>query len=183
MQIAKLTAVQAAIIVNARSHSSKDERQQIKREVFANAKARYGIPQSTRVSCNVTGEGDKGYLILTLGGKRNKGVSNKQAFQLGDDGKFTGMVPWSALFPPPAPAAVADAAAPAASIFGSTAPARWFRLDPSAVAGALTAGADSFQADGLLPCGDGGDLPTPHLMLAGRTDLAITADGSIYRSK
>jgi hypothetical protein len=189
--VAMLTAVQAAIVNNARANSTDAERKQIKKEVFAVVKAKFGIPESTRIKANTKGVGQKGYLIL----------HDKQgnAFGLGTDGKFNGqMYSRDQLFP--APVAVAADTQPASqgsdtsgSIFGGAVAAKWFRLDPAQVAAALTTDDLDSLIDGACPSGmvnvtdpgvqQGGDLPTPHLMLAGRTDLAITADGSIYRKQ
>jgi hypothetical protein len=171
MQVAKLTAVQAAIINGARANSSVDERKQIKREVFSVVKAKFGIPADYKLSANTTGADQKGYLILHVAGKRN--YNRGKAFRLGADGKFDGtLVTRDELFPPPV--VEAPAAAPASSVFGGSPSGSWFRLDPADLRDALT---DVTQADGAT----GGPLPTPHLMLAGTDAFAITADGSIYQ--
>lgn len=170
--VAALTAVQARTINDARAHSDAATRKQIKREVFSNVKAKYGIDQSIRTKANTTGETQKGYLVL-----HNKAG---QAFRLGADGRWDGtMVNAADLFPPAAPAqapAQSTAPAPAASsVFDAP---KWYRLDPESVATALTNAVTDIVEYDLEA---GAPLPDPHLMLAGRTDLAITADGSIYR--
>lgn len=193
IRIATLTETQAAIINQARNHSSNDERKQIKREVFSVVKAKYGIPENFQLSANTTGEGQRGHLILHVGGKRNP--QRGLAFRLGDDGKFDGtLVTRDELFPPPAP--VVEQAADQAqsntggSVFdqGGADKRQWFRLDPAVVALALTCQDyddidRDMHGDNVPAGGEGGDLPTPHLMLHGRDDLAITADGSIYRKQ
>lgn len=180
MQVAKLTAVQAAIINSARANSSKEERKQIKREIFAVAKAKFGIPENLRLKVNTKGVDQKAHLVLHVGGR---GSDVGKAFQLGDDSKFNGtLVTKDELFPPPAPASQTGLVGngSAGSVFGGAAVAKWFRLDAAGVAEALSLDGSDLGVDTV---GDGTDLPTPHLMLAGRTDMAIAADGSIYRKQ
>lgn len=181
--IAALTPVQAAIINNARSGSTDDERKQIKREVFAVAKAKFGIPSDVKVMSPTTNPNSDQYLVLHAAGKRN--LNRGCAFRLDADGKWDGSyVTKDQLFPPPAaPADSAPVPQGSNSVFGGAAVARWFRLDPVVVAQALTSDLD-FDESALNPGDeDPVDLPTPHLFLHGRTDLAITADGSIYRKQ
>lgn len=104
--VAALTAVQAAIIRQARAASpdargyGADERKQIKREVYSVVKAKFGIPETQRVSAVVDTASDQ-YLVLHTGGKRN---GPKRAFRLGADGRWDGtFVTKQELFPPPAP--------------------------------------------------------------------------------
>lgn len=79
--IAKLSAIQASIINNARQHSSDEERKQIKREVYAVVKAKFGIPQDAKLKA----ETDPGqHLYLVLFDKQDR------AFVLGDNGQWTG---------------------------------------------------------------------------------------------
>lgn len=165
MQVAKLTAVQAAIINNARGHSANDERKLIKKDVFGNAKHRCGIPASNKVVAETDPAQAKTYLML-------KDKRSGRYFQLGDDGKFNGtMVTLDQIYPPaPAPA---PALSSQGTVFGGGQSSGWFRLDPSAVASAL---------NGLSVQGSAVALPDPNLALAGSGGgLAITADGSIYR--
>lgn len=194
IRIASVTETQAAIINQARQHSSNDERKQIKREVFSVLKAKFGIPENFKLKANTTGEGQRQHLVLHVGGK---GPDAGKAFRLGDDGKFDGTLLSTAdLFPPPPPVAVqsdgegnsndgtyshADVQQ-GGSVFGDQ--GKWYRLDPNLVARLLTdpTAADDYDANELVVDHGAGDtLPTPHLMLHGRTDLAIVQDGSIYR--
>lgn len=191
--LAALTAVQATIIKQARTaapgkrDAGADERKQIKREVYSIAKAKFGIPESQRVSAIVSNPDNPEYLVLHTGGKKR---GPKLAFRLNSEGKWDGTyVTKDQLFPPPAPAAQSTTGSGSdGSVFGGAQSGGWFRLDPAQVAAALTldhsAFDDEFDTDKVQndsPLGAGVALPTPHLMLAGRTDLAITADGSIYR--
>lgn len=186
--VAALTSVQAAIINNARANApdkkdaNAEERKQIKREVFSVVKAKFGIDPSVKVKANTKGTDQKGYLIL----------HDKQgnAFRLNDQGKWDGtMVTHDQLFPPPAPVVVDTPAvagnATQGTVFGGSQSGGWFRLDPTRVAIALTDDADNHQLDASELVGDnpvnGNALPDPHLMLAGRTDLCIGADGAVYR--
>jgi hypothetical protein len=104
MANAKLTAVQAAIINGARNNSSDDERKQIKREVFSVVKAKFGIPESTKLKANTTGVDQPGYLVLH--------DKDGNAFQLGDNGQ------WNGVLVPKAPPVVATEFAPDSSLDG-----------------------------------------------------------------
>lgn len=190
--VAALTAVQAAIINQARSAApglkdqGADERKQIKREVYAVVKAKFGLPEGVKLRANTKGTDQKQYLILHTGnGNRRGGVAPGLAFVLGADNKWTGSyAKHDDLFPPPAPVVEAAAASAthdtAGSVFGGTQSGGWFRLDASMVADALTNDDSGYTADDM-GVGDTVPLPTPHLLLAGRNDLAIAADGAIYR--
>ena len=114
--LAALTAVQAAIITSARKNSSDDERKQIKREVFAVAKAKFGIPESMKVSAFTANPTNPEYLVLHAAGKRNP--DDGKAFRLGDNGQWDGtFVSKDQLFPPPVECSEpAPAAAPVAVV-------------------------------------------------------------------
>lgn len=81
MSFAQLTPVQATIINNARTHSSNEERKQIKREVFGAAKMRYGIPPDHKLKAE-TIAGQPDYLVL----KDKQG----QTYRLAADGLWVG---------------------------------------------------------------------------------------------
>lgn len=189
--LAALTAVQASIINQARAAApdskgqGADERKQIKREVYSVVKAKFGIAENIKVRAITRNPDHAEYLVLHVGGKRNRDAG--KAFRLGADGKWDGTYVTSLdLFPPvqtPAPGTDGNQG----SVFGGTQSGGWFRLDPTQVAMVLThdyADHDVDSASDLVEVGNsegGGVLPTPHLMLAGRNDLAIAADGAIYR--
>lgn len=189
--VAALTAVQAAIIMQARAaapgkkDAGADQRKQIKREVYGVAKDKFGIPSDVKVSAVVNDSQSPNYLVLHAAGRRNP--KRGMALRLGADGKWDGTyVTKDQLFPPPAPAPVLDqapATTPRSSLTGEAPKGNWFRLDAAQVAAVLTAdGDDEDQGSGAINRStEGGDLPIPFLMLKGRDDLAIVADGSIYR--
>lgn len=182
IRVAVLTATQAAIVNNARANApgkgdtKAEERKQIKREVFGVVKSKYGIPPSTRTKANTTGAHQKGYLVL----------HDKQgnAFGIGDDGKWTGvLVKKDALFPPPVLVVVPGpvASAPANSVgpnIGSN--AKWHRLNATDVLANLSGamGAIKVDADGQLD-----SLPDRHLMLNAAHTLAIVVGGNFYRKQ
>lgn len=98
--VATLTETQAAIVNQARSHSSADERKQIKREVFAIVKAKFGINETTKVAAFTKNPTHPEYLVLHAAGKSNP--QRGKAFRLGADGRWDGhYVDRSELFPPP----------------------------------------------------------------------------------
>lgn len=61
--LAKLTATQAATLIAARSASTYDRRQ-TKRRVFAEAKAAFGIPSSTKLRVELDDTTNPNYLVL-----------------------------------------------------------------------------------------------------------------------
>lgn len=61
--LAKLTATQAASLIAARSASIAD-RKATKRRVFAEAKAAFGIPASTKLRVELDNTSDPNYLVL-----------------------------------------------------------------------------------------------------------------------
>ena len=180
--VAALTATQAAIINNARANAPgandprADERKQIKREVFSIVKAKYGIPESTKLKANTTGVDQPQYLVL------HDEAGN--AFQLDDSGRWNGvLLNKDALFPS---APVAQAFTPThnltpmpvgATVFDAPrATAQWVMVDMADVKLNIDHHVDDAADD--TP----GDLPTPHLMLCGSGGtLAIDADGVIWR--
>lgn len=76
-QFATLSSSQLATIKMARVHADKATRQQIKKDVFTCAKARFGLPVDMNLKV-----GMESGLIRTKGG---------DTFPLADDGKWTGM--------------------------------------------------------------------------------------------
>ncbi len=76
-QFATLSSSQLATIKLARVHADKATRQQIKKDVFTCAKARFGLPDDMNLKV-----GMESGLIRTKGG---------DTFPLADDGKWTGM--------------------------------------------------------------------------------------------
>lgn len=61
--LAKLTATQAATLIAARGTSDYN-RKQVKRTVFAAAKAAFGIPSSTKLRVELDDTTDPNYLVL-----------------------------------------------------------------------------------------------------------------------
>lgn len=168
MQIAKLAIVQAAIIANARSHSDKNERQQIKREVFSVAKAKFGIPQDTK--CKVETDASlRDYLIL----KDKQG----RAFQLGDDGKFNGTtVTMDQVFPPMPTAPVQEAASSTSfpAVDGGTA-GQGAQL--TGITGVLPAGVTISASEGRIV------IVTPHDDINNSWDIDHDGNGVFVLTK
>jgi hypothetical protein len=88
MAHAQLTSAQIQTLVMARQHCSKADRQAIKKEVFAVAKARYGIPADLAIKAltRVTSAGESASDVGVL--KTKSG----ERFDLADDGLWVNAV-------------------------------------------------------------------------------------------
>ena len=102
MAYAKLSPAIASAINLARQHAGDDDRKAVKKEMFAAAKAQFGIPADVKVKCETANTVSPDYLVL-------KRSADGQPFTLDDDGLWVG-----------APRQVA--AAPVR-------PTRWFKVD------------------------------------------------------
>ncbi len=75
MAYAKLSLSQAASINLARMHADDDTRKLVKKDIFAAAKAAFGIPASTKLKCETVDTAHTDYLVL-------KDSSNDSRFAL-----------------------------------------------------------------------------------------------------
>ena len=82
-KIAKLSPAIAAAINLARQHADDDSRKALKREMFAAAKAQFGIPADILLKCDTTNQDNPDYLVI-------KASKTNETFQLGDDGLWVG---------------------------------------------------------------------------------------------
>lgn len=103
-QFAKLSPALAAAINLARQHAGDDDRKAVKKEMFAAAKAQFGIPADVKVKCETSNTASPDYLVL-------KRSADGQPFTLTDDGLWVG--------------------APAPQVQAQPRVTRWFKLDAS----------------------------------------------------
>lgn len=101
-QFAKLSPALAAAINLARQHAGDDDRKAVKREMFAAAKAQFGIPADVKVKCETANTASPDYLVL-------KRSADGQPFTLTDDGLWVG--------------------APAPQVQAQPRVTRWFKVD------------------------------------------------------
>lgn len=78
-QIAKLSPAIASAINLARQHADDESRKALKREMFAAAKAQFGIPADVKLKCETANTASPDYLVLKVS-------ATNETFQLGDDG-------------------------------------------------------------------------------------------------
>ena len=78
-QFAKLSPALAAAINLARQHAGDDDRKAVKKEMFAAAKAQFGIPADVKVKCETANTASADYLVL-------KRSADGQPFMLDDVG-------------------------------------------------------------------------------------------------
>ena len=78
-QFAKLSPALAAAINLARQHAGDDDRKAVKKEMFAAAKAQFGIPADVKVKCETSNTVSPDYLVL-------KRSADGQPFMLDDVG-------------------------------------------------------------------------------------------------
>lgn len=83
MAYAKLSPAIASAINLARQHAGDDDRKAVKREMFAAAKAQFGIPDDVKVKCETSNTASADYLVL-------KRSADSQPFTLADDGLWVG---------------------------------------------------------------------------------------------
>ena len=79
MSYAKLSPSVATAINLARDHAGNDERKQLKKEMFASAKAQFGIPDNIKVKAETRDTSSPDYLLL-------KDSRTGQTFALAPDG-------------------------------------------------------------------------------------------------
>lgn len=103
-QFAKLSPALAAAINLARQHAGDDDRRAVKKEMFAAAKAQFGIPADVKVKCETANTVSPDYLVL-------KRSADGQPFMLDDVGLWV------------------DAPRQQAQV--QPRPTRWFKLDAS----------------------------------------------------
>lgn len=84
-QIAKLSPAIASAINLARQHADDESRKALKREMFAAAKAQFGIPADIKLKCDTSNPDNPDYLVL-------KASATNETFQLGDDGLWVNAV-------------------------------------------------------------------------------------------
>lgn len=151
MSFATMTPTQALIIRNARANSGADERKQIKREVFASAKARFGIPQDYKLSV-ATESHEADYLVLK--------DRNGNKFELAADGLWVNAVRAAPVAPTPEAK-------------------RWFPVDMAEVIAAVTDGEfdDGEQAP---PMGTTLTIAGQNCMLDADGDLHIQLGASAF---
>lgn len=101
-QFAKLSPAIASAINLARQHAGDDDRKAVKKEMFAAAKAQFGIPADVKVKCETANTASADYLVL-------KRSADGQPFMLDDVGLWVD-------------APRQQAAAPVR-------PTRWFKVD------------------------------------------------------
>ena len=102
MAYAKLSPALASAINLARQHAGDDDRKAVKREMFAAAKAQFGIPADVKLKCETSNTASPDYLVL-------KASATGQPFTLAHDGLWVD-----------APRQVAQA---------QPRPTRWFKVD------------------------------------------------------
>lgn len=83
MAYAKLSPAIASAINLARQHAGDDDRKAVKKEMFAAAKAQFGIPADVKVKCETANTASADYLVL-------KRSADSQPFTLADDGLWVG---------------------------------------------------------------------------------------------
>lgn len=148
MTFAKLTAVQAAIINNARSVADKETRQAIKRDVFAAVKAKFGISDSVLLSCQTEATQKDDYLAVKVG-KKNRDYAG-YIFPLDVNDK------WSGDF-----ANVSALSTPAVPVD----PRRWFRVPVQQLI-------DTYKEAEFLGSEAAIDLPAEAVLSPTRDDFA-----------
>lgn len=85
MAQAKLTPAQASFLRTARP-MQKDQRQQVKRELFAVVKSAFGIPADHKLVVELDNPHSPTYLVL-------KSKTTGQGYDLGSDGRWVGATP------------------------------------------------------------------------------------------
>lgn len=118
MAYAKLSPALASAINMARQHADDESRKALKREMFAAAKAQFGIPADIKLKCDTSNPDNPDYLVI-------KASATNETFPLGDDGLWVN--------------AVRQQAAPVVR------PTRWFKLDDIDL---VEAAKDAILADG-----------------------------------
>lgn len=86
MAYAKLSPAIASAINLARQHAGDDDRKAVKKEMFAAAKAQFGIPDDIKVKCETSDTASAVYLVL-------KDSRTGQPFTLGNDGRWVDALP------------------------------------------------------------------------------------------
>lgn len=86
MAYAKLSPAIASAINLARQHAGDDDRRAVKREMFAAAKAQFGIPDDVKLKCETSNTASPDYLVL-------KASATGQPFTLGNDGRWVDAPP------------------------------------------------------------------------------------------
>lgn len=153
LKLAVLSAVQAAIINNARSVADDAQRKAIKAHVFADVKAKFGLPADVPLKAQ-TDANCADYLVIKVGSKHANGGS---VFPLDDNDKFTGTLLDQALVNAPA-AAPADTR-------------KWFRVSVDRL---LTL----FKDDQYLDSANAVDLPADAVASPVRDDFAADQNGT-----
>lgn len=85
-QFAKLSPAIASAINLARQHAGDDDRKAVKKEMFAAAKAQFGIPADVKVKCETANTASADYLVL-------KRSADGQPFMLDDVGLWVDALP------------------------------------------------------------------------------------------
>ena len=150
MAYARLSNAQTTTIRLARDHAAKGDRRDVKKEIFASAKANYGIPADHKLTVEMDASVD-GYALL-----RNS--DSRELYTLDPN---TGM--WIGAGQPVRP----------------TVPTRWFKVPASALIAALKGALEEAVTTGALDSADSLPDGV-NAITNGALDVALDNDGNAY---